>query len=225
MLRYRRLPTSNYIAQSSGRETNLIELLVLGSWGYKNLMGLLICRGTVHRAVFVQGGRRAEKHACGDRGTFPLGCRLSSPQVVRCWGHLFQLVRGCLFSPSSPLLPVLCFRDSPVCINNREELRSSGKPATSAWYKPALSLTRKEPSSNSPCQQERGFFYLRAAELFEISAMFSDTRGEYTFADRKCCLIAQDGSLFFQSVEFQCMWKPEMWLWTHYFDFLLAALT
>lgn len=66
---------------------------------------------------------------------------------------------------------------------------------------------RKEPSSNSPCQQERGFFFffVRAAELFEISAMFSDTKGEYTFVGRKCCLIAQDGSLFFQSMEFQSM--------------------
>lgn len=66
---------------------------------------------------------------------------------------------------------------------------------------------RKEPSSNSPCQQERGFFFffVRAAELFEISAMFSDTKGEYTFVGRKCFLIAQDGSLFFQSMEFQSM--------------------
>ena len=156
--------------------------------------------------------------------------RLSSvpPQVLRRWGHLFRLS---MVAPSphpapcsqccdlgTPLFALATGRSSGAVANLPRLLDTNPHCPWQGKSLPVIHLASKKGDFFF-------FFFKRAAELFESSAMVSDTKGEYTSVDRKCCLIAEDGSLFFQSMEFQSVWKPEMWLWTHYFDFLLTAST
>lgn len=211
------------IARSSGREMNLRELLVLGSWGCINLMGLLVCRGTVHRALFREG-EEPENMPVVTRGHFPWAVVCPLPRCCGA-GVIFSSLSVVASSPhpapcslccdlGTPLFALTTGRRSAAVANLPRLLDTNPHCPWQGKSLPVIHLASK-----------KGFFFLRAAELFEIRAMFSDTKWEYTSVDRKCCLITQDGSLFLQSMEFQSVWKPEMWLWTHYFDFLLAAST